>query len=187
MLVYLEFPPDGVVLGLDPSMSATGFALGKPKDRAPEIGVVKFSREHDPWPDFFGRVFRWYDIVLATHKPALVAIEMPMPTQARQGETNERAIAASYGMHAIFVGVAKAWKIEVLEVSVRTWRRYFLGMGNLPGERAKIAAMRLCRQLQWITEDHNGAEAAGIWSWGCAQVQPQNMRRVEPLFTGVAE
>lgn len=168
-------------------MSGTGFAIGKPKDRAPEIGVVKFSRGQDAWPDLFGRVFRWYDIVLATHKPALVAVETPMPTQARQGKTNETAIAASYGIHAIFVGVAKAWKIEVLEVSVRTWRKYFLGAGDLPGERAKLAAMRLCRQLQWTTDDHNGAEAAGIWSWACSQVQPQSVRRIEPLFTGAPE
>ena len=178
------FPPDGVVLGLDPSMSGTGFAIGRPRDRAPELATVKFSRELDAWPDFFGRVFRWYDGILVKHEPAVVAVELPMPTLARTGITNETAIAASYGMHAIFVGVAQAHKIAVLEVTVATWRKYFLGRGNLKGDDAKRACLRLCEHLHWAPKDHNAAEAAGIWSWGCAQIEPQNVRRVEPLFAG---
>jgi hypothetical protein len=92
-----------------------------------------------------------------------------------------------HGLYAIFIGLAVARGTAVIEAPTRTWRKYFLGEGNLKRDAAKLAAKRLCRALKWgdpATLDDNAADAAGIWAYGCTLVAPTRIRRVEPLFTG---
>jgi len=62
---------------------------------------------------------------------------------------------------------------RVVPVSVGTWRKHWLGSGNLPGHEAKRRAVQRCEQLGWPAKDHNAAEACGIWAWGMAQFYPK--------------
>lgn len=48
------------------------------------------------------------------------------------------------------------------EVHIGTWRKHFLGRGNLNRERAKITAMDECRRIGIFPPDDNAAEAMGI-------------------------
>jgi hypothetical protein len=73
------------------------------------------------------------------------------------------------GLFGIFCGIVRCKSIPLLPAPVATWRKHFLGRGRLASDVAKAQAMKRCKQLGWTAADHNGAEAAGIWSWACAQ------------------
>lgn len=45
---------------------------------------------------------------------------------------------------------------------IGSWRKHFLGRGNLPKALAKQEAIRVCEAFGWDTFDHNAAEACGI-------------------------
>jgi hypothetical protein len=183
------FPEGGRVLALDPA-STTGFAYGAPDADAPEIGSVKFSREHDVRADVFGRAVAWWRMRMQTRQPHLLVIEPPIPPGDLWGKSNYDSTVILHGLYAIFIGLAMEWPMPVIEAPTRTWRKYFLGMGNLRRDEAKLAAKRMCRRLKWgdpLTSDENACEAAGIWAFGCAQVEPTLVRRIEPLFVGGRE
>jgi hypothetical protein len=176
---------DGVVLALDQGRK-TGFALGEP-GACPVLNTITLSREFDIPADVFPRAVRWFDKIFVNAKPRPVAVivEQPIPPSNMWGATNFAATTILLGLFAIFVGTARAHNVRVVEAPVRTWRKYFLGNGDLKREEAKLAASRLCRKLEWDAVDDNAAEAAGIWAWGCTQVAPSKIkRRVEPLFAG---
>jgi hypothetical protein len=182
--VFIDFPPGGRVLALDPA-TKTGFAFGAPSDAAPEIGTIDLGREHDGPGDVFGRALRWAEPRIK--RVHLLVIEPPIPPGQLWHDSNYQSTAILHGLHAIFVGLAVARKVPVLEAPTRTWRKYFLGNGNLKRDAAKLAAKRLCRALKWgnpETLDDNAADAAGMWAWGCAMAAPAGVRRrIEPLFT----
>jgi hypothetical protein len=180
----IAFPPGGRVLALDPA-TKTGFAFGAPHDAAPEIGAVDFGRAHDGSGDVFGRAVRWAEPQIRAAN--LLVIEPPIPPGQLWNDSNYRSTVILHGLYAIFIGLAVARGTAVIEAPTRTWRKYFLGEGNLKRDAAKLAAKRLCRALKWgdpATLDDNAADAAGIWAYGCTLVAPTRIRRVEPLFTG---
>lgn len=171
------------MLALDPA-KRTGFAHGRPRD-IPLLGTIDLGREHDVYADVFGRAARWFGRILdENRRVALIVIEPPIPPGEIWGKSNYGSLFISHGLYAVFAGMAIARKLDVLDAPVRTWRKYFLGNGNMKRDAAKLAAVRLCRQLKWDAPDDNAAEAAGIWAWGSAQVMPQVVRRIEPLFVG---
>jgi hypothetical protein len=181
--VFIEFPQGGTVLALDPA-TKTGFAFGRP-DATPEIGTIDFGREHDVRADVFGRAVRWWNVRMQSGGADLLVIEPPIPPGELWHDSNYQSTVILHGLYAIFVGLAVARKMPVLEAPTRTWRKYFLGQGDMRRDKAKLAAKRLCRALKWgdpATLDDNAADAAGMWAWGGAQVAPARALRVEPLF-----
>jgi hypothetical protein len=185
--VFIDFPPGGRVLALDPA-TKTGFAYGAPSDAAPRIGTINLGREQDVPADVFGRAVRWFDKEICSAD--LLVIEPPIPPGQLWHGSNYQSTVILHGLYAIFVGMAREYDVGVIEAPTRTWRKYFLGSGNMKRAQAKLAAKRLCRSLGWgdpLKLDDNAAEAAGMWAWGCAQVEPARVRRIEPLFTGARE
>lgn len=183
----IAFPPRGLVLALDPA-TKTGWAIGAPHDAAPQIGTVDFGRPHDGAGDVFGRALRWGEGKI--EGASLLVIEPPIPPGQLWTASNYQTTVILHGLYAIFTGLAVARNVPVLEAPTRTWRKYFLNNGNLKRDVAKLAAKRLCRALKWgdaLKLDDNAAEAAGIWAYGCTQVAPARVRRIEPLFTGARE
>jgi hypothetical protein len=83
----IEFHAGGRILALDPA-STTGFAYGAPDADAPEIGSVKFSREHDVRADVFGRAVAWWRMRMQTRAPHLLVIEPPIPPGDLWGRSN---------------------------------------------------------------------------------------------------
>jgi len=188
--VFIQFPNGGRVFALDPA-TKTGFAYGAPEDAAPQIGTIDLGREHDVPADLFGRAVRWWRMRMESFPADLLVIEPPIPPGELWHDSNYQSTVILHGLYAIFIGLAMERKTPVLEAPTRTWRKYFLGRGDMKRVQAKLAAKRICRALQWgdpLTLDDNAADAAGMWSWGCAQVAPARVRRrIEPLFTGAQE
>jgi len=147
----------------------------------PSLSFVDFARDpSDTDRDKFGRCMRWIARFLADGKPELLVIEAPVPKYDS---------SLVLGFRAILLGFAFCKQLKAQEVEVKTWRKYALGQGNLKGSIAKARCIELCKQLDWhlpLTKggnpDHNAAEAAGIWLWACAQMNPRLAIRHEPLF-----
>jgi len=164
----------GAIWGLDPS-TKTGVACGRP-GTTPVLTTVELQHEFDTYVDVFARAVKWFSGKLDEGLPELVVIEGLVPAQ------NHSNAMIAYGLHAVFAGLANSRGVLVRFAPVSTWRSYFLGMGRIGGDKAKAQAVMLCKQLGWDAPDHNAAEAAGIWLYGCSLVAPQITRRHEPLF-----
>lgn len=176
---------DGIILALD-TATATGICAGRPGE-TPRLQTRRWRQdETDTVDDIYGRAVVWLATELRDNMPALVAIEQPVPPSAAWGQTNHQTTLITIGLFGIFCGLARAKGVRLMPAPIASWRKHFLGQGNLKGAEAKRRAVQLCRMLQWPAPDHNAAESAGIWTWACAQVAPDRAPRVEPLFARVA-
>lgn len=61
--------------------------------------------------------------------------------------------------------------VDYVIVQPQRWRTLFVGSGNMGTDEAKDAAVERCRELDWPAQDHNAAEACGIWAWLKAGVE----------------
>jgi len=176
---------DGIIIALDAGRR-TGFCYGAPGAEWPTLGTRRLAPDETDLPvDVFRRADRWFGRLLAEVKPVAVVIELPIPPSNVWGATNFATTVILIGLYAQFVGKAAAADVRILEAPINSWRKYFIGYGDMKGDAAKRAAKRQCRILGWEAVDDNAAEAAGIWSWGCAQLAPSKIRRrIEPLFAG---
>lgn len=173
-----------LILGVD-AATRTGLALGRPGER-PDICTLNFRRDRTDGPtDIFGRAITVMATRFRDRCPDLMAIEEPLPGFRSH---NFDATRIALGLYGIFTGIAKAKGVRVLPAPIGSWRKFFLGRGNLKGDKAKAECVRLCRQLGWEVpnDDHNAAEAAGIFAWACAIEAPKVCVRPEPLFVATA-
>lgn len=158
----------GAILALDPA-TLTGVADGIPGG-IPVLSVVRLRNDpDDEAEELFRRAATWMWGRINADPPAVLAIEVPVPPHQAKGFTQHKTSALMLGLYGLYVGIARARGIKVIRAPIRTWRKCALGVGNLPGEQAKAAMMKRCKQLGWYSPDHNSAEAAGIWLWACSQ------------------
>lgn len=167
------------IIALDPATN-TGICDGE-VGKTPVLSARRL-REHkdEPIEDVFGRATFFLADLLRTRAPDAVAIEAPI--WVTDERTNHHTLTLTRGLYAIFAGIVKAKGITLLTAEVATWRKYVLDHGRLPGDAAKRECLRVCARLGWHAPSHDAAEAAGIWLWACAKLDPRNARRHEPLF-----
>lgn len=160
------------ILALDVA-TRMGVADGQPGER-PALTTVNLGRELDTHADVFARACLWIVRRILDQRPHKIITEQPVGIHDS---------ALLMGLRGVMLGLARAHDVPVVEVSVQTWRRYFLGHGNLKKDAAKARAVETCALLGWGHGiDHNAAEAGGIWLWACAREQPRMVPRHEPLF-----
>lgn len=171
---------DGTILAIDPA-TVTGVCEGRP-GACPRLTSLKFREDKSEGPEeIFGRAVYWLAERLRSDRPTLVVIEQPFPSN------NFDSTMITIGLYGVLTGIVACKGIPIKVAPIQTWRKYFLGRGNLKGDEAKRQCLKLCEQLGWDTKgDHNAAEAGGIFSWACSQVAPRNVTRVEPLFARAA-
>jgi hypothetical protein len=168
-----------LIIGIDPATN-TGVCAGK-VGKTPVLSAHRWRvAKRDPLEDLLGRALFFMADLLRTNTPDVVAIEPPIRVSG--GDTSYDTMVLTHSLYAVFAGCVRARGIQLLRADVRTWRRYFLGAGNLKGEVAKRESVRLCGHLGWEAPTHDAAEAAGIWLWACSIVSPKTAQRVEPLF-----
>jgi len=49
-------------------------------------------------------------------------------------------------------------------------------------DAAKAATIAMCRLQGWEVENDDAADAAALWSWGCASLNPRLAPMTTPLF-----
>jgi hypothetical protein len=149
------------IMAIDPAIT-TGVCVGEVGE-TPKLSSHTFREdENEPPEKIFGRAMFWLADYLRNETVDMIAIEAPFPSQ--KFDTS----MITLGLFAIFTGIADCKGIPTTRVQISTWRKHFIGKGNQPGIIAKGLAVQRCKLLGWIPEDHNSAEAAGIWDWAGA-------------------
>ncbi len=69
-------------------------------------------------------------------------------------------------LQAVARRAAKRAGARIIPVNVATWRKHFIGSGNLPGHVAKQKAQQRCTQLGYTFQNVDVAEACGVWDYG---------------------
>lgn len=170
-----------LVMAIDPN-SKTGIAEGK-LGGTPTVSLVRFRHhDEDTVEDIFQRVTFHFAQRFRDNVPDYIFIEAPVPPSQVQGATNFNTSLITLGVYAIIVGVAKCKGIDIRRAQIASWRKAVLGSGRLKGVIAKKAASDLCQRLGWQAEDHNAAEAACIWMYGCIQVAPYGVTTLHPAL-----
>ena len=147
--------------------SHTGVAEGAPGS-TPRLYTQPFVREFDDLPDIFGRATLWIAERLAVSVPKAVYVEAPLNPGTAWGHTNARTTMILIGLAANITGVVKARGIPCHWANVRTIRAWYLGLGNIPGEKAKRECMRVSRCLGWDPKNYDEADAAAGFAWACS-------------------
>lgn len=111
-------------------------------------------------------------------KPAVVAIEAPVPIPNRRPETS-LILTSLYGAAA---GAAYAVGAKVVDGHISTVRKHFVGKGNLSSDDAAQAIADRCRQLGWEIHNHDEGDAAALWCWAMSTNFPRWVPNGTPLF-----
>lgn len=171
----------GTVLAIDQN-TKSGMAEGLPGS-TPRLETINFEHDETDTPeDLYERVLFYFAERFRTDPPGLVAIERVVPPSAARGKTNHSTTLITLGIYALIVGIVRCKSIPLMTVSVGTWRKSFLGRGNLKGDVAKREAVKLCARLGWDAPDHNAAEAAGLWHHACAVAAPYGVTTLHPAL-----
>jgi hypothetical protein len=166
----------GLIIALDIA-SRTGIAEGRPGEK-PRLYSEVFRQDGDDYEDTFGRAVAWMARRLVAEG---IVVEAPI-SSGQIGETNHDALIITKGLWAAMCGFARARRVMVRRVAVSTVRKHFLGRGDVPKERAKHEAKRVCQALGWEPPNLDAADAGALFHWAAHQWNPQATPKVDPLF-----
>ena len=170
-----------IILGLDQAPRGIGFAYGEP-------GAVPVRGWHE-LPDYGNNTARlrravreWTSQIIKStgaeriyfEQILIRTVRIHMPTMHRQF-----AVVGGIETAAEMLGLEDF----CFEVMIADWRREF-HHGARPqhgkddqSEAWKALALKECAARNWWTEDHNVAEACGIWAFGCLCEDPIHRAR----------
>jgi len=193
-----------IVLALDQSSVAIGWALGSPGS-VPTIGtfIPPKAREKEDYAPFLIGSYDWLIDVIVKAGVTHVRFEQPfMPRAAikyvKKGarsfpiayvESNVHTLRKLYALAGIIEMVAAGLGVDVSETNIGTWRSWFLkGQPKPKGTSAlKAAVMARCKEYGWKPINDNEGDALGIWAHACKSLTGDAPQRgAGELFGGVA-
>ncbi len=156
----------GDILALDLA-ARTGWALGRPQDRAPVSGSVRFAKEGASMAAVLSACRRWLEQFLADHPGIwLVVFESPLLPMHMRGRTNVNTFRHLIGLAAVVEELLYSLTgYDVREARVADIRTHFLGSNRAKREHAKLLTMEKCRRLGWDPDDDNAADALALWDY----------------------
>lgn len=166
-----------MLLALDINSNRTGYMFGGPKDGQPRGGVWRLSGGED-LPRACGGLYNAISALAGLIHPNIVAIEAPLQMSERSAHT-ALVLISLFGAASAAGNNARA---RVIPAHIGTWRKHFIGRGNLPGAEAKAQTLARCHLLGWKAENDDEGDACGVWSWGMATHYPQWAPKSTPLF-----
>ena len=163
-------------LALDLSIRSTGYALWSRGMAWPQSGTWELA----PHVDHAGRAFvRLHQHLLALHRGNSIGelvFEEAVPAHQLHGNTNAVTLAAAAGLAAHAMSFAEAIGCRWRSVSIRAWRKHFIG--SVPrGTKTpdlKHMTMSRCRELGFEPVKHDEGEAIGLLDYqlGVAGIVP---------------
>ena len=173
------------VLALDLSGRATGACYGA-GGTIPHCVTLFQELDGDDYGPVGSALSAFMVGLIRTYKISHVAFESPwVPMGARgnrerSGMTPVRIIRLGCGMAFLAETVATDQGCTRSEVEPSVWRKHFLGTGR--PEDPKQAVMERCRLLGWPAKNHNEGDAAGIWAYTQALIDPRFAYATTALF-----
>jgi len=181
------------VLGLDQSMTSTGWAHYRQGDEKPTWGLKTMP----PWGDDEGKYlwewFEWLGKLCTELKVTHLYIEDTRFSHKHE-ETLTQMIASIglIGQAAIVAHLLtrRGQNVEFFSVSPRDWRGVFLGAFPKPGGIADVAwrkmlkeaAVEQCLKRGWMISKDDESDALGIMTYGVCIVDPAFRNRQGALF-----
>lgn len=175
-----------IILALDLA-TTMGWAKGPPGG-VPTYGSFRLASKGACHSAILWRFGEWLiEQTKRDDKPDVIAYEAPI--LPRYGSTNADTLAllAKLAGVADFVAYGRSYFDNRLRVvPVGTWRGYFIGRAKHTSKQAKDLTIRKCKLLKWDPKDDNAADALGLWSYVCGQIDPRASLKVTPLFSHTA-
>jgi hypothetical protein len=166
-----------LILALDVSKTRTGIAFGrageKPKFisiRGDEISTVKMAC----------RILIWMTDFIRVEKPDYVFFEAPM--ERAHGGGSIKTIIILNCLAFLVEVIAEAKSIACRKTHVNTLRKAFIGSGNTKADLAEKQIGAMCRAIGWEPKNHDEADAAVVWHWGCLQTAPRHAAVITPML-----
>jgi hypothetical protein len=171
-----------LILGLDVA-TRCGHAIGR-LGETPVTGSVRFGNSSTDENVVFAAALDWASEFLQPFpRPDVVMIEALLPMDAMRGNTQRATRDRLAGLHGVLRAVAQLRGVAKIEVaSVGDVRAHFIGQRSAKSAIAKAETMRRCARLGWECCDDNAADAAAVWSYACALIDPALALRLTPLF-----
>ena len=172
----------GRVLALDLA-TTTGWAYGVPGDK-PACGHVRFGVKGVSHAQTY-RAFRqwmesWWSAEKSGNKPDLIVYESPAIPSFMRGQTNIETTRLLFGLAEHL----EEWclgRVDLCSATVAQVRSHFIGH-NMKAKIAKPLTLERCRDMGWEVANTDEADAAALWSYECAWLNPQLAWRHTPLF-----
>lgn len=171
-----------MLLALDLSSVATGFAFGDESCGAPKTGVWRLPGAAD---DVFDRTLSVLGESIVSLcrviKAKWVAIEAPIIAYGSEKNRSAHTAATMLLLTGVARGAAyTATKRNASLVASSTVRKHFVGQG-FP-DNPKQAVLARCRLLGWQVEQHDAADAAALFAYEMSVHEPKWAPRSTPLF-----
>lgn len=172
-----------MLIAIDASTTATGYAFGGPDDGSPKGGVWKLpGAEEHVFDTTLARAADSVSDLCRMLKAHHVVIEAPLMIVGNQNSAH--TAMALMQLTGAVRAAAKRAGADVHLVGVSTVRKHFVGKGNLKKSEAKGIVMERCLLLGWdIGSDNNRADAAAVWAWGMSRYYPRWAPCGTPLFS----
>lgn len=146
-------------IGLDTSLSNTGWAIFTEGEPLPRLGSIKLCDGVRRRSDAFIAIHRLVSGWHAEHPIELLAFEQPLLV----GHDKLEKLVALYGVIAHLESICAVKHILCMPVSQHDWRPTFLGPDRAKDSaRLKRAAIERARQYGCAPADHDQAEALGV-------------------------
>lgn len=155
-----------MLLALDISLT-TGAAWGGASALRPRTAVVKLPEGAQNYERALMSLREWVQMTCRFEKVEFCLIEAALRVVDR--EHSEYANFLTISLQAVAREAAARSGAHVEVVACDKWRKHFLGTARVSTEEGKRGAMKRCDQLGYAYQDHNAAEACGVWDYGCAK------------------
>jgi hypothetical protein len=175
-----------LILALD-CATHCGFARGE-VGTVPSSGSVAFGGGGNDRVVFAAALSWLSELLEPRPRPDWLIIEALLPGGAMRGDTQRATRDRLAGLRGVMLAVAACRGIKrISEADVGAVRSHFVGTRRLKRAAAKAEVLRTCARLGWPAADDDAGDALALWSYACAQIDPQHGIRVSPLFQrGVA-
>ena len=160
-------------MGLDQAPRHSGFCYGESMAGVvPQCGVKDFDSYGENEIPLVRDYRRWLLTLCEEVQPQLIYCEQII---INMQHVNLPVTYQQFAVVGAIVGVCEHLGIDLFQVDIASWRKRALGKNNKPkwavdgnDKWLKEAAKLACAERGWLIEDHNAAEAALIWDYGCA-------------------
>ncbi|MEP6826977.1 MAG: hypothetical protein ABJA10_02760 [Aestuariivirga sp.] len=175
------------VLAFDQAPQNNGFAYGEADaNLAPIWGIKTFPNFEDNDQLLMRAAKPWLTNLIAEARPNKIYFEQVLRTPNFQVFYQQVSMVCCIMYCALEAGIVAE------QVFISDWRARGLGKTNKPkwgvdgdDKWLKEAAMLACADRGWLIDNHNAAEAALIWDWGCADASKAYMSATKPRVARV--
>ena len=152
-------PRPGAVLGIDPGLNVTGYAVIEPSPRGPwvvEAGIIRPSAHHEAMGQRLAFLYEGVEETLKKYPPEAVALE-----QVHSHVKHPRTSILMAHARGVIVLAAAARGIPVYGYAASRVKKTLTGSGRAPKPQIQHAIMTELR-LDRLPEPHDLADACAL-------------------------